>query len=223
MPIPTPVRLFHITAIANLPSICAVGAISSKSALARTETRYEDIAYQGAQGARARREMPPPAGGMLHDYVPFYFAPRSPMLYAIEGGRVSGCAWRQADIVHLETTVERCRADGAPTVFFDRNATLSYANAFTELADLERVAWDLITEAPTLDGFCRHWSNRADVPRYADRMERRQAEFLVKERVGLERIIRVGVLNEEREQQVRELLRARAVALPVVAMPEWYY
>jgi hypothetical protein len=31
MPAPRPIRLFHITAIANLPAICAAGALLSKS------------------------------------------------------------------------------------------------------------------------------------------------------------------------------------------------
>ena len=31
MPVPNPVRLFHITAIANLPQICAAGMLVSKN------------------------------------------------------------------------------------------------------------------------------------------------------------------------------------------------
>ena len=91
MPAPRPTRLFHITAIANLPAILARGALLSKNGGAATGINYQNIAHAGAQGARAARSVPNPPGGLVHDFVPFYFAPRSPMLFAINGGRVAGC------------------------------------------------------------------------------------------------------------------------------------
>ena len=68
---------------------------------------YQNIAPAGAQGARAAKRVGLSPGGSVHDYVPFYFAPRSPMLSAIHNGQVAGCGLRQQDIVHLETTVGR--------------------------------------------------------------------------------------------------------------------
>lgn len=143
------------SAIANLPAILARGALLSKNRGAAVGIDYQNIAHAGAQGARAVRAVPNPPGGLVHDFVPFYFAPRSPMLFAINGGRVAGCPWRQADIVHLETTVENVTALGQPFVFYDRNATLAFSTPYTDLAHLDTaVAWDLITEAPQLDGYC---------------------------------------------------------------------
>ena len=149
MPAPRPTRLFHITAIANLPAICGARALLAKNAGVAAGIAYQNIAYQGAQGARAMRAVPSPPGGFVHDYVPFYFAPRSPMLFTINRGNVVGCPWRQPDIVHLETTVEAAVACGRPYVFYDRNATLAFSKAHTNLAELvTAVAWDLLTEAP---------------------------------------------------------------------------
>lgn len=221
--IPNPVRIFHITAIANLPAICAAGALLSKNAGAAAGIDYQNIAHQGAQGTRAGRAVPNPPGGVVHDYVPFYFAPRSPMLGAIETGRVANCPWRQGDIVHLETTVERVVAGNVPFVFYDRNATLAFAQAYSDLARLDAVAWDLLTEPPTLDGFCKYWQNRLTVQRHADRMERRQAEFLVRDRVPLERFVRIGVMDENRAVDVRTILAAASVNSPVAVKPDWYF
>ena len=218
-----PIRLFHITAIENLPAICAAGALLSKNAGAAVGIGYQNIAHQGAQGARAGRTVPNPPGGMVHDFVPFYFAPRSPMLSAIEHGRVANCPWRQGDIVHLETTVDQVAAGNVPFVFYDRNATLAFAQAFTDLARLDAVAWDLLTEQPTLDGFCKYWQNRNNVERYADRMERRQAEFLVRDAVPLERFVRIGVMDANRANQVSSILAAGGVHLPVEVKPDWYF
>jgi len=47
-----------------------------------------DISMHSVQGHRAVKAVPVPPGGTLHDYVPFYFAPRSPMLRTLEGGNV---------------------------------------------------------------------------------------------------------------------------------------
>jgi hypothetical protein len=221
--IPNPIRLFHITAIANLPAICAAGALLSKNAGAAAGINYQNIAYQGAQGARARRPVPNPPGGMVHDYVPFYFAPRSPMLGAIDQGQVPGCQWGQGDIVHLETTVDRAIAGNAQFVFYDRNATLAFAQAYSDLARLDAVAWELLTEEPRLDGFCKWWHNRHAVERYADRMERRQAEFLVRDRVALARFVRIGVMDGNRAANVRAILDAAGVNLPVEVKTDWYF
>lgn len=223
MTIPNPVRLFHITSIANLPGICAAGALLSKNAGAAAGIDYQNIAHKGAQGARAGRAVPNPPGGVVHDYVPFYFAPRSPMLSAIDHGRVTNCPWRQGDIVHLETTVDRVVAGTVSFVFYDRNATLAFSQPFTDLARLDTVAWDLLTEQPRLDGFCKYWQNRYNVERYVDRMERRQAEFLVRERVPLDRLVRIGVMDANRAAEVRAILAAGGINLALEVKPEWYF
>lgn len=224
MPAPQPTRLFHITAIANLPAIVAAGALLSKNSGAAAGINYQNIAHAGAQGARAVRAVPDPPGGVVHDFVPFYFAPRSPMLYAINGGRVAGCTWRQADIVHFETTVALATTAGRAFVFYDRNATLAFSTAYTDLARLDAaVAWDLITEVPQLDGYCMYWHNRPADARYADRMERRQAEFLVRDNVPLHCMTRLGVIDAGRQAQVQAMLARAGVAMPVDVMPAWYF
>jgi hypothetical protein len=155
---PNSVRLFHITAIDNLADICRSGAVLSKNAGASLGINYQNIAHGGAQSARTFRAVPNPPGGGIHDFVPFYFAPRSPMLSAIDNGKVAGCELRQADILHFETTIELLTLQNAEFVFYDRNATLFYSQAFTDLGQLGlQVAWDLITESPKLDGFCKYF------------------------------------------------------------------
>lgn len=224
MPAPKPTRLFHITAIANLPAILAAGALLSKNGGAAAGINYQNIAHAGAQGARAVRAVPNPPGGLVHDYVPFYFAPRSPMLFAINGGRVAGCQWRQEDIVHFETTIENVAHLGRPYVFYDRNATLAFSVAYTDLAHLDAaVAWDLLTEAPQLDGFCKFWQSRPADTRYADRMERRQAEFLVRDSAPLSCMTRLGVINDQRQAHVQTILAQAGVPLAVDIMPSWYF
>jgi hypothetical protein len=145
------------------------------------------------------------------------------MLIAVHHGKVPGCKLPQQDIVHFETTLGRVTAAGEQFTFFDRNATLAYSTAYTELAQLDAIAWDLLTETPQLDGFCKYFQNRHQEERYVDRMERRMAEFLVRDRVPLAQFTRVGVCNAAGARQVSALLQAEGVPLPVAVMPDWYF
>lgn len=62
-----------------------------------------------------------------------------------------------------------------------------------------------------------------DNARYARRMETRQAEFLVHDRMPLELIIGIGTSNEQTRAAVEQITRARGAAVPVRSKPEWYY
>lgn len=221
--VPNPVRVFHITAISNLESIVRDGGLLAKNAVAKQGKPYQNIAYQSIQATRASKVVSVAPGGFVHDYVPFYFAPRSPMLFTLKNGNVPGFAAGQADIVHLESTVDRLSAAGQPYVFYDRNASLRYSKPYNKLADLNQIAWDLLTEQPQMDGYCVYWQSRHDTPRYADRMERRQAEFLVHSHVPLTVITRIGVATTEKRHEVLAKLAALGAQLAVETIPAWYF
>jgi hypothetical protein len=195
----------------------------SKRALDKKKIKYADIAYQNAQGKRSTKIVPKHPAGYIHDYVPFYFAPRSPMLYTINLGNVPGCNHRQGDIVHLETTVEAIDDAGLEYVFYDYNATLDISECYKDLTDLKSIDWPLFFETPRLDGYCKYWKSDPTVPRYILRMETRQAEFLVHKEVPLGLITRAGVINEAKANEVREIFEENEIEIQVEAKPEWYY
>jgi hypothetical protein len=218
--IPDLIRLFHITAIDNLAAICQSDSLVCKNVGADQGIQYHNIAHSGAQGARTSRSVPNPPGGTIHDFVPFYFAPRSPMLLAINYGRVAGCQYRQEDILHFETTVPSVTQNAQSIVFFDRNATYNYSNSYTDIRELgTRISWDLITETPSLDGFCKYFQDVRSDTKYTDRMEKRMAEFLVQQSVPLNCITRIGVINPVKAELVRGVLAQYQVTLPVEVMP----
>jgi hypothetical protein len=164
-----------------------------------------------------------PPAGVIHDYVPFYFAPRSPMLFTINKGNVEGCPRRQQDILHLMTTVEAVVENNLPYVFYDYNATLSIATCYNNVKDLNKINWDLIHESPRLDGYCKYWHNVMDNPRYVLRQETRQAEFLVHQSIPLKLMAVVGAYDQQKATEARQILDDAGVELPVEAKPEWYF
>jgi ssDNA thymidine ADP-ribosyltransferase, DarT len=197
--------------------------LHSNGVLQKKKIVHANIAYQGAQGKRATKLVARPPGGVIHDYVPFYFAPRSPMLMAVNEGRVEGCPHRQEDIVHLVTTVEAIVAAHLPYVFYDYNATLGIATCFSHLRDLDKIDWELFHEAPRMNGYCRYWHSRLDNLRYIRRMETRQAEFLVHKTVPLNLIETIDVYSASKAAGVRAILDEAGVELQVEVKPAWYY
>ena len=105
-------------------------------------------------------------GGTIHDYVPFYFAPRSPMLYTINRGNVPSCDYRQSDIVHLVSEAQLIRDQARPFVFSDIHAALHYARFFGNLCDLDQIEWRIFFEAPQRDGYCISWYNTHTNPQH---------------------------------------------------------
>lgn len=219
----TPLRIYHITPICNLASIAKAKVLQSNASLKQKKVAYGNIAYQGAQGKRATKLVERPPGETIHDYVPFYFAPRSPMLFTINNGNVPDCPYRQSDIVHCVTTVETIAENNLPFVFYDYNATLTIATCYSDLDDLDRIDWDLFYEHPRLDGYCKCWNSRRDVPRYFLRQETRQAEFLVHKKVPLKLMTMVGAYNEAKAAEVRQIFEDAHLELEVQAKSAWYF
>lgn len=78
--------IYHVTHGKNLELIIAAGELRA-SATAET---LVDIADAKIKGGRETRMVTCGPGGCVGDYVPFYFAPRSPMLFRIQAGGVEG-------------------------------------------------------------------------------------------------------------------------------------
>jgi len=209
----TPERglLFHFTHIANLESIVRNGL--SCDALAQAGQLQVEVGNQDIKERRRSRVVPVPPGGVVADYVPFYFAARSPMLYVIWRGQVPTYQSGQEDVVYLVTTIDRIEESGIPSVFTDRNATLGYAQFSDDLSQIDSVIdWDLM-EAMI-------WKDR---PGDWDRKERRMAEFLVHQHLPWENVVGIGVLDDVRRARVEAILASLNERTPVRTRRNWFY
>jgi ssDNA thymidine ADP-ribosyltransferase, DarT len=222
-PVPDPTPIFHITPIVTLASIARCGGLLSKNEVQRRGLTTANIAYENIQGRRSMKPVPCGLGGTIHDYVPFYFAPRSPMLFTINRGNVPGCAYRQGDIVHLVADAQLIRDRARPFVFSDIHAARDYARFFDDLRDLDQIEWTIFFEPPLRDGYCIYWQNRHASPQHVRRKEIRQAEFLVHEVVPLAAISQIGVSTAQAEHRVRAALTGTGWTPEVQVRPGWYY
>ena len=200
--------LFRITHESNLPFILRHGLVCPNHAL--RDPHFRPIANADVDEKRERHPVPVPPGGVLHDYVPFYFAPRSPML----GSIFSTQRCPQEEIIYLGTRVAKIQAAGLPFVFTSGHAIMAYSTWHHQVADLaDAIDWPLMRAT--------YWH---DTPQDNDRMRRRMAEFLVKGEVPLSLIGALAVQNEPKKAQVEALLHTQGLSSPVVIVrSDWYF
>ncbi len=210
----TPERglLFHFTHIDNLASVVTNG-LASDSTVQATGQLQREVGDQGIKARRRARVIGLAPGGVVADYVPFYFAARSPMLLVIHSGNVPNYQGGQADVVYLVTSADVILELKSRFLFTDRNATLRYADFRADLDELDEVVdWDVMQ--------LEFWNDTSAAP---DRKERRMAEFLVYEHVPWAAIEYIAVYDESRRQRVEAILAKLHDRTPVRIMRNWYY
>jgi len=205
-------RLYHITHAQNLQSILAYDGLWCDNSRQERELNTIGIAHEHIKQRRARRSVPSGAQGTLADYVPFYFAPRSPMLYAIHMGSVAGYDGEQSSVVHLVFQVEHIVRHGLTYVFTDGHADMAISRFFDATSQLEHIDWQIMEE--------RYWS---DTDTDGDRTRRRQAEFLVHQFAPWSLCIEIGVINAGIEREVNSILQAATHRPRVIVQRQWYY
>ena len=204
--------LYHISHYQNLPSILGCRGLSAYLKVLRQHAEYINIAHKGLQDRRSTTEIPVEPFGCLHDYVPFYFATRSPMLYAIKNGRVVGFEGNQNDIVYLVTKTDKIVSAELDFVFTDGHAIMNFTDFYNDLKDIDKIDWDIMKE--------HYWNDTKEDP---DRKRRRQAEFLVHQFIDLNCLLGLGVRNERMKVVIEEILKEYEVDLPVLVKPSFYF
>jgi hypothetical protein len=114
---PNPALIYHITNIENLVSIIKNEGLIAYSQIKQNGLNYVNIAHQTIQDRRATTRVSLPPHGVLHDYVPFYFAPRSPMMYTINRGTVIGYSGHQSKRYLSHFNCSKCQAAKNPFCF----------------------------------------------------------------------------------------------------------
>jgi hypothetical protein len=204
--------IYHITHIRNLPLILQHGCLWCDNEKAAKQLNPVGIAHEHIKRRRAARIVPVSRGGTLADYVPFYFAPRSPMLYTINRGNVEGYREGQRPVLHLVSSTERVEASGLPFAFTNGHAEMLPSSFYEDLADLDKIDWKIMKAT--------FWN---DTPEDGNRKWRRQAEFLVHNHFPVGLIAGIGVISQKMVESVKQILAETEHQIQVAARPNWYY
>jgi hypothetical protein len=197
--------IYHITHVTNLAGRVADGGLWSDAARQRHRPSAINIGYQHIKQRRMRRAVTAGSGGVLGEYVPFYFCPRSVMLFVISRGS-SDYTGNEREIVHLVSRVS-VAVQGTRWAFSDRHAEVGHAEHFDDLVHLSKIQWSAVG--------ARIWR---------DCREEKQAEFLVKDFFSWDRVESIGVRDAAVLRQVEGLLAGSGGGPPRVEVcPHWYY
>jgi ssDNA thymidine ADP-ribosyltransferase, DarT len=203
--------LFRIVHVANLSWAVDNGLHCASGAL--RDPNFVEIGNPDLIQKRAARHVPIPPYGLFSDYVPFYFTPKSIMLYNIETGYNGIVRRPNTEIVILVTSGQSLIDKGVTVLFTDRHA---YAATAAWSADLKGLAatidWDIL---------CRHDFGRSDS--YPDKKERYQAEAFALRHVPSEALLAVGCVSDGVKREVEGVLKRVRSMLRVVVRPTWYF
>lgn len=202
------IKIFHITHLENLSSIIKEGVLLSDEKMQPGECN--SIGYNEIKSRRLTSiRIPCLDNRFVGSCVPFYFCPRSPMLYVVNKGRTGlpiGC---QKDIIHLVSNVSVATKSSGQYAFSDSNAGSYYAGFGNDLAKLDTMLdWDAIRNT--------EWSDSAV-------KASKQAEFLVADSFPWHAIQSIGCYDPDSLRAIQAIL-TNVSHVPMVAIEgDWYY
>lgn len=208
-------KIYHITHGQNLASIIDDGFLWSDAEMIIRGGPKADIGLSEIK-KRRREELDVTChpGTKVGQFVPFYFCPRSVMLFILHRGNHPSLNYTegQRPILHLEADLHEVVAwadgQGRPWAFTDRNAGSHYFQSFRDLAQLGQLHWDHITSEDFRDSLVK---------------EAKQAEFLVHGSFPWTMVRTVGVHSEGIAKRVREIVAISDHRPDVRVETGWYY
>ena len=215
MPIPGSPEIYHITHVCNLQEIVTTGGLLSDAAILQQGGPTQAIGMSKIKRRRIEElEVSCHPGTKVGDYVPFYFCPRSIMLYVIHCANHPELTYRggQTRIVHLEADLHRVIAwadhNQVRWAFSLSNAGARYTEFRSQLGCLGELDWGAIA--------ARDFRN-------PEVKERKQAEFLLYGYFPFDLVERIGVCQANLRCKVNQVL-ARSQYTPTVEVrADWYF
>lgn len=208
--VPCPTPIFRILQIDSLDTILKRGCMHASNFTPQDGLPYKVIHDSGVQ--TYRHTFCVPGGRTLHDFLPFYFGPRSPMLYRLYRNSVKGYNEGQNPIIYLVLCAQDFENPAFNFLFTDSQANKTYTEYFSDLKDLDQLDWITI--------YSNYWY---DTPEDNGRRGRKQAEFLVYKQCPIEAVRAISVFDEEHKDLVMKYLARYSKDIPVEIKREWYY
>lgn len=211
--VPDHPKLYHIVHVDRLPSIIADGHLWCDAEMRQRSGTGTSIGMPIIKRRRLE-ELTLGSRPGLHvgECVPFYFCPRSVMLFVIHTANHPELAYRggQGPVLHLEAdlrqAVEWADARGRRWAFTSSNAGSTYFNDYADIGRLGELDWQAIR--------ARDWR---------DRRNGKQAEFLVERSFPWELVSRIGVASTAVRDRALEAIREAPHRPSVEVRRSWYY
>jgi len=211
--VPANPKIYHILHVDRLTSVIADGCLWCDAEIARRGHAGTTIGMNNIKQRRLNElTLASHPGLYVGECVPFYFCPRSIMLYLIHRANHPELSYRggQTPIIHLEADLSAAVAwadeNGRRWAFTLSNAGAYYFEDRNNLTQLHELDWDAIQ--------ARDWQRKK---------EGKQAEFLIEHSFPWQLVERIGVMNRTIYTQVVHALAGAAHQPPVEVRRDWYY
>jgi hypothetical protein len=216
---PSRPKIYHIVHVDRLGSIIQDGKLWSDAVLVGKNRPGTTIGMTSIKARRLRElRLTSHPDLFVGECVPFYFCPRSVMLYLISCANHPELAYHggQEPIVHLECdlfeTIAWCESKDRRWAFTLSNAGAYYFEDRSDVADLDQIHWGAVQ--------ARQWSG-AGIPKEVK--EGKQAEFLVERSFPWYLVERIGVHSKGIAHRVAVGLQRAAHKPPIEILRDWYY
>jgi ssDNA thymidine ADP-ribosyltransferase, DarT len=210
---PKQAKLYHIVHVDRLPSIVADGRLYCDAEMSLKTGNGTTIGMPSIKARRLTAELASHPGLHVGECVPFYFCPRSIMLYILYCANNSELTYRggQQQIIHLQfdmnTVAKWAEGKKQRWAFTLSNAGSNYFEDRCNLGQLDEINWDAIK--------AEHWAGALK--------EGKQAEFLVEKSVPWELVEEVVAIDQKIATQVAQVIRSDNHRPVVQVRPNWYY
>lgn len=181
-------KLYHITHVENMASIVQEGRLCCDREMVARGGPTRAIGMSTIKRRRIEKiEVNVHPGSKVGDYVPFYFCPRSIMLYVIHRANHPELSYRggQQPIVHMEADLQNVVSWAGKNqrrwAFTLSNAGAYYVQFRSTLDALDELDWEAIDNTDF---------------RSREVKEPKQAEFLLEDSFPFELVERIGVYSQ---------------------------
>ncbi|EHR1135843.1 DUF4433 domain-containing protein [Vibrio parahaemolyticus] len=213
MPVPVQPKIYHIVHVDRLASILGANGLLCDAQIIAQNAAGTTIGMNTIKQRRLNElTLDSHPGLYVGQCVPFYFCPRSIMLYVIYRADSDELAYKggQGPIIHLQAdlnaTVQWAQQQGHRWAFTLSNAGSYYFEDRSNLGYLHELDWQAIDS--------RQWQGCK---------EGKQAEFLIEHGFPWHLIEEIVVQSPLIHRQVVNTLQMAAHRPPVTINPNWYY
>jgi ssDNA thymidine ADP-ribosyltransferase, DarT len=213
--VPAQPKIYHITHVDNLAAIVSDRKLVSDARILERGGPSVKIGMSAIKKRRIEEIMVScHPGTNVGDYVPFYFCPRSVMLYLLHRANHPDLTYLggQDLIVHLEADLHEvvgwADTQNRRWAFSLSNAGARYVETRNRIDQLDEVNWTAMAETDF---------------RSSDIKEGKQAVFLVHESFPWKLVRRVGVYSADIKAQAEASLVHAIHRPPVEILRNWYY
>jgi hypothetical protein len=211
-------KIYHILHVDRLASVIADGLLYSDAELLKRPRLGTAIGMSSIKQRRLGLGIDCRPGLCVGQCVPFYFCPRSIMLYLLHCSNHEELAYRggQGPIVHIECNlydvVQWADQNRRRWAFTLSNAGAYYCESRCDLGQLNEINWASVqTDRWAGNGISRSVK------------EGKQAEFLVEHSFPWSLVRRIGIHDRSVAQQVADAMVGTAHRPTVEVKTSWYY